>query len=198
MASTQSTVPSQTDGVFSPPQTQSTQPTQSFQQSFAPSTQACEEERRDTGDSFVSAKEAFGSKKISEENLRATYNNDAVEIDDTIADDVEPETHEDDVHPSLGSDHDSIAIDEIPTFPSPPRPISEAYSISADTHAALDTADERAQAPEPKILGALVESFAAPTRTELEEVQHEDTITRLTITWMWMKMLDQHLIAPAR
>jgi len=41
-------------------------------------------------------------------------------------------------------------MNDITDFPSPRRVISEQYSISAETHEAVDTAHGRAHAPEPK------------------------------------------------
>lgn len=167
--------------MFSPPQTQSTQPTQvtqSFGQSFAPSTQACEEERRDTGDSFVSAKEAFGSnsKTASNDDLRARYEeDDAMEVDETRLDEEEDTQGVVPRH-DRSSDADNMAIDDMPAFPEPPRLVSETYSISADTRAALTTADQHVDASEPKTLMPPAEIFAASERAEVEEVQHDDTV----------------------
>ncbi|KAF2449595.1 hypothetical protein P171DRAFT_427775 [Karstenula rhodostoma CBS 690.94] len=182
VASTQGTAASQDDDVFSPQQTQSTQPTQatqSFGQSFAPSTQACEEERHDTGDSFVSANEAFGSnsKSASNEDLRERYDDDDVmEVDETRLEDVQSDTEGAVLRHDRSSDAGNMAIDDIPAFPEPPRLVSEAYSISADTHVALTTADQRVDAPEPKTLMPPSEIFAASERAEVEEVQHDDTV----------------------
>jgi hypothetical protein len=76
--STQDTVmSSQADAVFSPPRTQTTQATQSFRHSVNEELDEDEEEvekeqklvRRDSGDSFVSADEAFANKSISKENV---------------------------------------------------------------------------------------------------------------------------------
>ncbi|KAL5377687.1 hypothetical protein DPSP01_009612 [Paraphaeosphaeria sporulosa] len=184
VASTQGTAPSQDDDVFSPPQTQSTQPTQatqSFGQSFAPSTQACEEERRDTGDSFVSAKEAFGSnsnsKSASNEDLRARYEgHDAMEVDETRLDEPESDARGAVFRHDQSSDADDMAIDDIPAFPEPPRRVSESYSISADTHAALPTANQHIDVPEPRTLMPPAEIFTTSERAEIEEVQHDDTV----------------------
>ncbi|KAF1969569.1 hypothetical protein BU23DRAFT_513017 [Bimuria novae-zelandiae CBS 107.79] len=171
VSSTQSTVPSQVDNVFSPPRTQSTQPTQATQ-SFAHSTQTCEDERRDTGDSFVSAKEALGSKKASDEDLRAKYGGDEMEVDHEQVDNAQ----EFDDERVLSSDHDGMAIDEIASFPEPPKFASEGYSNSADTAAALDTADRRANAPEPKTLMASNDILSLPAHPAAEDAQHDDTV----------------------
>jgi len=150
--STQDTVmSSQQDDVFSPPRTQSTQPTQPTQ-SFRRSIPETDDDRRDTGDSFVSAKEAFGSKNASRENLRAK-DDDAVDIDDERANSSRSDAGTV-VHHELSSngDDDDEDMQDLADFPEPPRVISEQYSISAETHEALDTAHHRAHAPEPKTL----------------------------------------------
>ncbi|KAJ4360595.1 uncharacterized protein N0V89_001161 [Didymosphaeria variabile] len=175
VASTQSTVPSHEDDVFSPPQTQSTQPTQATQ-SFAQSTQPCEEERRDTGDSFVSAKEAFGSKNASNENLGARFSNDAMDVDEAKPDDAQSDAQGTAVHHDLSSDHDEMAVDDFSAFPEPPRTVSEGYSTSADTQATQNAAEQRARSPEPKTLMPPAEIFATSDRTEAEDAQHDDTV----------------------
>ncbi|KAL5435129.1 hypothetical protein PMIN06_011186 [Paraphaeosphaeria minitans] len=184
VASTQGTALSQDDDVFSPPKTQSTQPTQatqSFGRSFASSTEACEEERRDDGDSFVSAKEAFGSnsnnKSASNEDLRTRYEeHDTMEVDETRLDEPESDAQGTVLRHDQSSDADDMAIDDVPAFPEPSRRVSEAYSISADTHTALTTAGQRADAPEPKTLMPLAEIFTTSEHAEIEEVQHDDTV----------------------
>ncbi|KAJ4295198.1 hypothetical protein N0V90_007208 [Kalmusia sp. IMI 367209] len=177
IASTQDTVASHVDDdIFSPPQTQSTQPTQATQ-SFAKSSQASEDERRDTGDSFVSAKEAFGSKNGSKENLHDKYDGDAMDLDDDRPDEAHSDAQDTVVRHNLSSDHDDMVVDEIPDFPQPPpRRISERYSISANTQAALDTADQHAYAPEPRNVMAPTEAFTALACAESEDVQHDDTV----------------------
>lgn len=174
--STQETVASSFDDVFSQPQTQSTQATQSFGQSFAQSFKASENERRETGDSFVSAKE-FGSKDASNEDLHAKHEEE-MELEDDAPVEPSSDAPGTTVHHNISSDHEMV-IDEIPDFPQPPaRFVSEQYNVSLDTQEALETADERAQAPEPKTLFAPTETFSAPAEPELEpeEVQHDDTV----------------------
>jgi hypothetical protein len=150
--------------------------TQSFGQSFAQSSQPCEE-RRDTGDSFVSAKEAFGSKNASNDDLRSGYDDDdAMEVYDVRSEEARSDAQGADLHHDLSSDADNMAIDDMPAFPEPPRLASEAYSISADTQAALTTADQRVHVPEQKTLMPPAEIFAASDRAEAEEVQHDDTV----------------------
>lgn len=175
MHSTQNTaMTSQDDDVFSPPCTQSTQPTQPTQ-SFRHSVNDKEDdERRDTGDSFVSAKEAFASKNASRENLRATED-DAMDVDDEKTD-----TSRSDDGTVIRHDLDDEDEDmhDIPDFPSPPRVISEQYSISAETNEALDTAHHRAHAPEPKTLFA-PEASTTPAGlppTLVEDATHDDII----------------------
>ncbi|KAF2243615.1 hypothetical protein BU26DRAFT_492270 [Trematosphaeria pertusa] len=177
--STQDTVMTQDgDDVFSPRGTQSTQPTQATQ-SFGRSISA-DDERRDTGESFVSAKEAFGSKNASQENLRHEFKDDAMDIDDDRPDTSQSDVQDTVIRHELSSVHDETAIHhDIPEFPQPPRIISEQYSISADTQDALDTANQRAHAPEPKSIFAPSEPFAGPVDTRIasnDEEQHDDTV----------------------
>ena len=122
---------SQDDDVFSPPRTQSTQPTQATQ-SFRQSIHE-EEERRDTGDSFVSAKEAFGSRNPSRENMH--QNNDAaLDGDDERADLSRSDAQDTVVHHELGPSSEIDAdIHDLPEFPQPPGAISEQYSTSVET-----------------------------------------------------------------
>jgi hypothetical protein len=141
------------DQVFSPPRTQSTQPTQSFRHSIHDDE---EEELRDTGDSFVSAKEAFAGKNVTKENLSAK-DADAMDMDeDEQADRSRSDTQGTMIHHELGSDAaEDEDMQDMPEFPEPPqRVVSEQHSISAETHEALDTANSRALAPEPKNLYA--------------------------------------------
>jgi hypothetical protein len=175
--STQDTaMSSQADGVFSPPRTQSTQPTQPTQ-SFGDSLHEKEDERRDTGDSFVSANEAFASKNASRENLRQA-DDDAMDIDDKAgsARSSAQDTvirHE---FSSAGEEEDED-MQDIPNFPEPPRVVSEQYSISAETPDALDTAHLRAHAPEAKTFFA-PESSTTPAGLPpaLLEDAHDDIV----------------------
>ncbi|KAF1845433.1 uncharacterized protein K460DRAFT_416693 [Cucurbitaria berberidis CBS 394.84] len=176
--STQDTVmSSQDDDVFSPPQTQSTQPTQATQ-SFRRSISEQEDERRDTGDSFVSAKEAFASKNTSKDNLREKRD-DAMDLDDR-ADLSRSDTQDTMIRHELSSagEDDDEDMQDIPDFPQPPRVISEQYSISAETHDALDTANHRALAPEPKNLFAPDHSTtpAGPPPASFQDAAHDDTV----------------------
>jgi hypothetical protein len=169
--STQDTVMTQDDDVFSPPQTQSTQPTQATQ-SFRRSMHFEEDERRDTGESFVSAKEAFGSKNASKEDLRAKFYENAMDIDGD-----KPEITQSDVqdtvirHELSSADEDTPMDNDIPDFPNPPRRVSGVYSISAETHEALETANQLT--PEPKAI-VPAELFVAPARVVSEEVEQVD------------------------
>ncbi|KAF1911181.1 hypothetical protein BDU57DRAFT_533727 [Ampelomyces quisqualis] len=177
--STQDTVTtSQADHVFSPPRTQSTQPTQPTQ-SFRHSVLDKDDERRDTGDSFVSAKEAFGSKNASREDLQAP-NNDAMDVDDDKADNSRSDAQDTVVRHelSLASDGEDHVMADMPDFPIPPRVISEQYSISAETHDALETAHLRAHAPEPKTLYA-PEASTTPSGQPpalFEDATHDETV----------------------
>ncbi|CAO2655921.1 Nn.00g047240.m01.CDS01 [Neocucurbitaria sp. VM-36] len=177
---TQDTVmSSQDDDVFSPPRTQSTQPTQPTQ-SFRRSIHEQEDERRDTGDSFVSAKEAFASKNPSKENLREKRD-DAMDLDDDDRADLSRSDAQDTVirhELSSAGDEDDEDMQDIPDFPEPPRVLSEQYSISAETHDALEKANHRALAPEPK-------NFFAPDHSTTpaglphgssQEAAHDDTV----------------------
>jgi hypothetical protein len=184
--STQETaMSSQPESVFSPPRTQSTQPTQSFKQSFSD-----EEEKQDTGDSFVSANEAFANKNAFKDNARAE---DASAMDVEDADDdnnnnrvasseAEAEAEGTMIHHELDSepeqeDADMQDLAESPEQP-PLRVVSEQYSISAETHEALDTANDRALAPEPKNLFAPEQSTtpAGLPPTFVEAETHDDTM----------------------
>jgi hypothetical protein len=152
--STQDTVVSSqaSDEVFSPPRTQSTQPTQSFRHSIHDE----EEDGRGAGDSFVSAKEAFASKNALKDTLRAE-DADAMDVDDDEqADQSRSDAQGTMIHHDLESDAgEDEDMQNIPEFPEPPpRVVSEQYSISAETHEAPDAADSRALAPEPKNLCA--------------------------------------------
>jgi hypothetical protein len=177
MQSTQNTaMSSQEDDVFSPPRTQSTQPTQPTQ-SFQRSIDEKDDERRDTGDSFVSANEAFASKNASRENLRSKHD-DAMDLDDDKADnsrsDADTVVHHD-ISSAGEEDEDMHDLDD---FPEPPRVISEQYSISAETHEALDMAHLRAHAPEPKTLfspGTSTTPAGQPSALS-EDAAHDDTV----------------------
>jgi hypothetical protein len=169
---------SQVDDVFSLPRNQSTQPTQPTQ-SFRHSIHETDDERRDTGDSFVSAKEAFGSKHASRENLRAK-DDDAMDIDDDKADSSRSDAQDTVIRHELSSvgDDEDEDMHDMPDFPEPPRVISEQYSISAETHDALDTAHLRAHAPEPKTLFAPEASTtpAGHPPAFSEDASHDDTV----------------------
>lgn len=172
--STQDTVMAH-DDVFSPPQTQSTQFTQATQ-SFQRSVQTSEDERRDTGDSFVSAKEAFASKNASKEDLRAQFDDDTMDVSDDKPDVMHSDGQDTVIRHELSSVHDDAAIhDEIANFPKPPR-ASDQYSNSVDTQDALDTAHLHAHAPEPKNIEALSALLASTRAASEETAQHDDTV----------------------
>jgi hypothetical protein len=152
---------SQADHVFSPPRTQTTQATQSFRHSMQDLDDEEMEEKDAVEDSFVSAIDAFafGGNNLSEENLRQQADlNDAL-LDEDLEEDLQrPESRETVVHHDIDDagdhdqDEDEDDMQDVSHFPKPPRPISDSYSISAETHEALDTANRRAHAPEPKVL----------------------------------------------
>ena len=105
-------------------------------------------------DSFVSAMDAFGSKLASNEDLREQAQlNDAL-LDEDFEEDMRTERRGTVVHNDIDADDNEEEEDDmqdIPHFPKPPR-VSDAFSIGAETHEALDTANRRAHAPEPKML----------------------------------------------
>ncbi|KAF1834347.1 hypothetical protein BDW02DRAFT_647691 [Decorospora gaudefroyi] len=177
LPSTQDTVmTSQPSDVFSPPRAQSTQNTQataSFRHSFHD-----QEERRDTGDSFVSANEAFASKNASKDNLRA-MDADAMDVD--VHEGEKPSDAPEDtmIHHEVSSDAEQDEeMHDIPDFPDPPRVVPEQYSISAEIHDALETANSRALAPEPKNLFPPEHSTTpvGPPPVAADAVEHDDTV----------------------
>ncbi|KAF2874592.1 hypothetical protein BDV95DRAFT_592640 [Massariosphaeria phaeospora] len=160
--------------IFSQVQTQTTQATQSFGRSINQS----DDERRDTGESFVSAKEEIASKSVSKENLYLRYEDEAMDVDDDRPDATVSDGQNTVIRHEINSMHDDeTAIHhDIANFPQPPRVFSEQYSISAETHDALDTADYRALAPEPKNPIVAPEYFDVPTEPQpvTDEASHED------------------------
>ncbi|PSN73691.1 hypothetical protein BS50DRAFT_193260 [Corynespora cassiicola Philippines] len=164
------TMNSQEDDIFSLPATQETQPTQPAQ-SFRSDFHKNEDERRETGDSFVSAKEALGSKRVSDENVIKAHQDDDMDVDER-ADTTRSDAQDTVVRHELSSERDLDMDDDFADFPQPPRAASEQYSISADTHDALDTAHHRAYAPEPKNL-APSQPFS-PEHTDLPAQRDED------------------------
>jgi len=174
--SSQNTVATQSDSVFSPPRTQSTQPTQATL-SFAPSIQSTGEARRDTGDSFVSAKEAFASKDASNEDVRAKCDEDAMEIDDERPMESHPDAQSSVVRHELGSDCEEAAVhEEIPEFPQPPALSSEGYGISAKTHDIVDLAHGHAHRPEPEMIAGSFETLPMSDHVSSEGAEHDGTV----------------------
>ena len=162
------------DDVFSPPQTQSTQPTQPTD-SFK-STLREESARRDTGDSFVSANEAFASRKTSEEVLQSDIHH-STGIHTVRNDLPRSDAQATIVHHELRSDDDmDVVMQDSPGYPVPPRVASEQYSISAETHDALDTANHQAFAPEPKTVFAPNQSTTPSGPPPAEEPEFDDTV----------------------
>ncbi|PVH98988.1 hypothetical protein DM02DRAFT_672988 [Periconia macrospinosa] len=172
-----SAMSSQADDIFSQSQTQSTQPTQATQ-SFRRSMDLSEEERRDTGESFVSAKEALPSKSASEEDLRASHDADAMDVDDDDKADISNSTSQGTViRHDLDSSQDDDAIDpDVLDFPQPPQIPSDGYSVPTETRDALKVANERIFSPEPKALMASSSSSDAPTHAVSNDDQHDDTV----------------------
>jgi hypothetical protein len=160
--------------IFTQEHTQSTQPTQ-YTQSFRRSVRLSENERRDTGESFVSAKEAFGSKHASKENLRNNYMHDAMDGDNDKLNNTQSDAQDTVIRHEASSIHENTtAIHHEPSgSPQQHQLVSEQYSISVETQETLDTANHRALAPEPK------NPFSAysvqPTSAEADS-QHDNTI----------------------
>lgn len=178
MQSTQGTVmSSQADDVFSPPRTQSTQPTQPTQ-SFQHDMQDVDDERRDTGDSFVSAKEAFASKNPSKEHLR-NKNDDEMEIDDDKADTSRSDGQDTVIHHVLSSDDEDMDEDmqDIPDFPEPPQTSPEQYRAMANSHEAQDATFHQNHA-QPKTFSSpgISTTPAGLPPTFPMEVEHDDTV----------------------
>lgn len=174
-SSQETVMTSEASEVFSPPQsfsTQPTQPTQSFRHSIHD-----KEEDRDTGDSFVSANEGFASKNASRDASRAK-DADTMDVDDVYkADQSRSEADGTMIHHDL-SDGEDQDMEDMADFPEPPRVVSEQYSISAETHEALDTANNRTLAPEPKTIYALDHSTtpSGPPPASSEPETHNDTL----------------------
>ncbi|KAH6633363.1 hypothetical protein C7974DRAFT_392634 [Boeremia exigua] len=175
---------SQADGVFSPPRTQTTQATQSFRNSTHDLDIDEVGEKDAPEDSFVSAFDAFGTNNASNENLRQQAElNDAL-LDEDFEEDLRTESRGTVVHHDLDTADDEDEYDEIQGFshfPKCPRVVSDSYSIGAETHEALDTANQRAHAPEPKMLLDPTEHEHSQTPagqppTSFEYAPHNETI----------------------
>jgi hypothetical protein len=166
--------------IFTQEPTQSTQPTQATQ-SFRRSIEPSEDERRDTGESFVSAKEEMASKNASKENL--------VQMEDSEDEDMDNDrfdfSEDPDAHGTvLRNDAASINGDDtaihykLQEFPQPTRVTSEQHMLSADAQDAFEPASSRAHAPEPKNSVASPQfSISAETQDAMEIAEiNEDTI----------------------
>ncbi|KAF2193826.1 hypothetical protein K469DRAFT_652486 [Zopfia rhizophila CBS 207.26] len=176
--STQNTIPDTQEAtqIFTQEQTQSTQATQRSTQ------QVSDDERRDTGESFVSAKEAFPSKHASRENLRNEHDEDEIAIDD------KPEETQSDAQGTVirhePSDiHDTTAINHSrPESSKQTRVTSEQYSISVETQDALDTATRQDASvipafPQPPKSNKLVSeqySVSAETQAAVDTAARQD------------------------
>jgi hypothetical protein len=164
------------DPVFSQDTFQSTQPTQATA-SFRRSLLLSQEERRDTAGSFVSAKEALGSKNASYDSSRNDYEDHVMEVDSE-------ELHAAISHPEASPVRDAIDDNDQSMSDAPPKRISEAYSISAETHEVLDTANTRALLPEPKnFIGTLLDaSTSGDTSSQIEgTIVHHDVEDEMEI-----------------
>ncbi|KAF3037777.1 hypothetical protein E8E12_003037 [Didymella heteroderae] len=144
---------SQANDIFSPPRTQTTQATQSFRYSMHDLDDEDDKDKDAPEDSFISAMDAFRSKTASNEDLREQAQlNDAL-LDEDFEEDMRTERRGTVVHHDIGPEEDEEEdMQDISHFPKPPRVVSDAFSIGAETHEALDTANHRAHAPEPKML----------------------------------------------
>ncbi|RMZ73803.1 inner centromere [Pyrenophora seminiperda CCB06] len=175
--STQDTaMSSQASDVFTPPQLQLTQPTQAAD-SFRHSSDD-KEESRDNGDSFVSANDSFASKAASKASPRKDIS--VMDVDDEYkADQSQSDAQGTMLHHEL-SDREDEDMRDLSEFPDPPqRVVSDEYSISAETHDALDTANSRALAPEPKHLYLPEQSTTPagpPPASPEAEVEHNGTV----------------------
>ncbi|USP81386.1 hypothetical protein yc1106_08660 [Curvularia clavata] len=169
--STQDTVlSSQPSEVFSPMQSQETQPTQPAQ-SFRYSIDG-KPTKSDTGDSFVSANEGFASKNSSQDNSHEKDASD-MELDGERSRSDAQDTM---LHHEI-SDAEDADMEDLPEFPDPPRAVSEQYSISAETHDAPDTANRRALAPEPKYFAPEQSTTPVGLPPTLPEANaHDDTV----------------------
>lgn len=164
--STQDTaMSSQASDVFSPPQSQETQPTQPTQ-SFRHST----DDKPDMGDSFVSANEGFASKSDSNEDLDAVDAS-AMELD---GEDARSDAQDTMLHHDISDAEEDASMHDMSEFPDPSRAVSEEYSISAETHEALDMANQRALAPEPKTLA--LEQSTTPAGLPPAHFEADDTV----------------------
>ncbi|KAF2739686.1 hypothetical protein EJ04DRAFT_483836 [Polyplosphaeria fusca] len=160
--STQDTVPSTQEDtqVFTQDSATSTQATQSFRRSVHIS----DDERRDTGESFVSAKEDFASKNASKENLRDEFKSDAMDVD-ARHDATQTDAQDTVIHHDVSSIDGDGTLIQHQMSNKQRQIISDAYSTSAETQQALDIAHQRAQCPEPKRLVVPSEQYSISTET---------------------------------
>ena len=171
---------SQADDIFSPPRTQTTQATQSFRHSIHDLEDEEAEEKGAPEDSFVSAKDGFGSKTASNEDLREQAElNDAL-LNEDFQEDMRTDSRGTVVHHDFDDEEEDDDMEDISHFPKPPRVESDSYSIGAETHEALDQANRRAHAPERKMLFDLTgidhHTPAGPPPALPEHIAHDDTM----------------------
>lgn len=158
--------------IFTQESTQSTQLTQATQ-SFQRSVQLTDDERRDTGESFVSAKEAFGSRNASKEGLRDNFKDDTMEVDDR-PDITQSEAQDTVIRHDASSIHEQTTAIHYEPSQSPPhtRVISEQYTVSAEMQEGLDTVNRGAHVPESKNLISSVANTHLPS----DPPAHDDTV----------------------
>lgn len=165
------------DDIFSQTQSmQQTQPTMSFGRSLT-------HDGRETGDSFVSAKETLASKQSSKENSHLDLDDDAMDV----VNNEEEEEEEANLHVAnvsadtivrheLGSSTPFIPSipsegsvpQELPEFPEPPRAVSDAYEISGETQEALEIVYPVIEASETR------DVFAEETHDDADHVEEEE------------------------
>ncbi|KAF1930111.1 uncharacterized protein M421DRAFT_419147 [Didymella exigua CBS 183.55] len=172
---------SQANAIFSPPRTQTTQATQSFRYSIHDLEDEETEDKDAPEDSFVSAKDVFRSKTASNEDLREQAElNDAL-LDEDFEEDLRTESRGTVVHHDIDAeeeDEDEDDMQDISLFPKPPRVVSDAFSIGAETYDAHDTANRHALTPEFFDPSDIDHSHtpAGPPPASSERSAHDDTI----------------------
>lgn len=126
--------------------------------------------------------DAFGSKTASTESLRQQAQlNDAL-LDEDFEEDLRTESRGTVVHHDIDAtdenEEDDDEIQNFSYFPKPPRVASDSYSIDAETHEALDTANAHPEPTMPleptKI--EYSQSPAGPPPASFEHAAHDDTM----------------------
>ncbi|KAF2749576.1 hypothetical protein M011DRAFT_440203 [Sporormia fimetaria CBS 119925] len=152
-----------------PPLSQTTQAT-----SFRRSLRLSGKDYHDTADSFVSAKEALGSKGDLEDSNPQSQGHGNMDVDRPSSA-IEPARAGE---MALTFDTSPIRQSPVKRHSSPhlPARVSEQYSISAETHDALDLAHQRAQRLERAEPRRLLESEPEPSLPANPADHHEDTV----------------------